>query len=1054
VFTNNRKSINSRANHKLHLAVLAALPMLVMAVPVAHAVTVNSPVAPVGATDNGAGGYTGGTYTLGNGSVQTITGGFMPRVDQTINDSTLSSANVNVIGGSNALDSLNLVIKANTTVTPATAAAILVEDDVIEGLYSSKNYSISVLTNGNSTVTNFGHIINADGGQVGNATALTSAANVGVQLGNDGDALIVKSGGSVDSSISVAKIGLVNTTGIDTAKVYGVNTDAGGAYSVTVEEGGSISASHGGVGAVYAVDGGGASQELTVENSGTISATRVTPLLASSLAGSNVLATALKAKLNSSDATYGAALNALSAQNVGNAAAIYIQEELEAFTLNNHATGILETTGDLTDVLYTRSWQTDITNEGIIRVNGYTNLNKNGLAIASVSDSLRVENLTIDNSGSIIGDIAVVNGNALRYWAIKKYGVAGAELTINSGAGQINSEITNTGSIAGDFYYSNGTHVLHNEAGTITGDINVDQRDTVCGAGTGAGLTCSIKPNSLSAIDPNTGEAGQLSRNLEYTVGADTLLVNNVSTAYNGNFTMHGTKSFTFENSGTMTGNVNIVTVGGQTGTYTNVYGDVVAKENSQITLIPTITASGAGSSLAAPSSNISGIGGTLTIVDAAGTSTADLATVAPKSLVTVHAGEYFKVAENLFGATTPQVDSVNTPLVNWLIAKNAGGNLVIGVDSVNSAATIAGVSATSAAAINGLLTSNTSIGGTVQGLTVAADIEKAGQQLRPEANNASMQATIATVDHVSSVIGGHQDEIRTASNGNSGVSTGEAAQGVGFWMQGFGFKGDQSKRGGIDGYTANTGGFVLGGDTLVGNGDFRVGGAVGYASTGIDGAGVTSTNRTDIDSYQGSLYGSYNAGAWYVDAALGYGKHQYDTKRYVALANASVTGQHDANQYLAKIGGGYPMQMGKVTITPMASLTYVNLDQAGYTETDRSNSGAALTVSSTKTDSFRSGLGAKVSVPLSEGAMKTAVEARAMWSHEFADTNQDIAARFAGGTSFTTNGVSQARDSANIGLGLNLSTANRQNLSVNYDAEVKSDYVGHTASVKFRYDF
>lgn len=1043
---NNSNHIEVRSNHKLHLAVLAALPMLMLSAPAVHAAPVTSPVVPVGATNNGAGGYTGGAYTLGDGSVQTITGGFMPRVDQTINDSTLSNANVNVIGGSNALDNLNLVIKANTTITPATAAAILVEDDVIEGLYTSKNYSISVLTNGGSTIKNSGHIVNADGGLAGTSTALTSAANVGVQLGNDGDVLVVKNGGSVSTSISVDKIGRVNSTAIDTAKAYGVNTDAGGAYAVTVEQGGSISASHGGVGAAYAVDAGGSSNSLVIENSGTISATRVTPLLTSSLSGSNVLATALKAKLNSTDATYGATLNALSAQNVGNVAAIYAQEEGDILTINNHATGILETTGDLTDVIYGRAWEQNINNEGIIRVNGYNAGNKNGMAIASVSDSLRVEQLNVDNSGSIIGDIAVVNGNALRYWAIKKYGVAGNELKINSGAGQINSDITNTGSIIGDFYYSNGTHVLTNNGGTITGDINVDQRDTVCGAGTASGATCSIKADSITAH--------ALSDNLEYTVGADTKVVNDTNTSYNGNFTMHGTKSFTFENSGTMTGNVNIVTVGGQTGTYTNVYGATVAKENSQITLIPTISSSGAGSSLTVPSTNISGIGGMLKIVDAVGDTTADLATIAPKSLVTVHAGEYFKVANSLYGVTLPQVSSEYTQLVNWNIAVNAGGNLVIGVDSVNSAATVAGVSTSSAAAIDALMAGNTAVGGLVQGLTVATDIEKAGQQLRPEANNASLQATIAAVDHVSSVIGGHQDETRTASNGNSGISTGETAQGVGFWMQGFGFKGDQNKRGGIDGYTANTGGFVLGGDTLVGNGDFRVGVALGYASTGIDGAGITSTNRTDIDSYQGSLYGSYNAGTWYVNAVLGYGRHQYDTKRYISLANASVTGQHDANQYLAKIGGGYPIQMGKVTVTPMASLTYVNLDQDGYTETDRSNSGAALTISSTKTDSFRSGLGAKVSVPLSDGSMKTAIEARAMWNHEFADTNQDIAARFAGGTSFTTNGVSQARDSANLGLGLSMNSANGQTLSVNYDAEVKSDYVAHTASVKFRYDF
>jgi outer membrane autotransporter protein len=312
----------------------------------------------------------------------------------------------------------------------------------------------------------------------------------------------------------------------------------------------------------------------------------------------------------------------------------------------------------------------------------------------------------------------------------------------------------------------------------------------------------------------------------------------------------------------------------------------------------------------------------------------------------------------------------------------------------------------------------------------------------------------MAAANQVSSVIGAHQEAVRTASNGNSGVSTGEAAQGAGFWMQGFGFKGEQKERGGVDGYTADTGGFVLGGDKAIGNGDVRVGAAFAYASTGINGEGVTTANRTDIDSYQGTVYGTYNAGAWYVDAALGYGQHQYDTKRYVALAGASITGKHDANQYLAKVGVGYPLAFGKATFTPLASLAYVNLDQDGYTETDPTASGAALTVGSTKTDSLRSGLGAKVSVPLSTGALNTALEARAVWNHEFADTQQDIASSFVGGTSFTTNGVAQARDSANLGLGVSLNSANGQTLSVNYDAEVKSDYVSHTAAVKFRYDF
>ncbi|MDP3330406.1 MAG: autotransporter domain-containing protein [Methylococcaceae bacterium] len=657
---------------------------------------------------------------------------------------------------------------------------------------------------------------------------------------------------------------------------------------------------------------------------------------------------------------------------------------------------------------------------------------------------MRTLELENTKTGVIKGDILVTNGNALRWYLLSTEGGAAGlnnRLNINSHYGQSDSEITNAGSIAGNFYYSNGTHELTNEeTGVITGNIDLDQRTTVATVICIAAATtvCPVASTTVANIKNPNGYAVT-------TVTGSNSFGNNTSIVT----TVVGSKDFTFENAGSFNGNITVRTA-------SSAALNGAPAITSKATLIPTITGSGAGSSLAAPSSNIAGMGSVLTINATAG---AGAVTVAPKTVVTVKAGEYFKVADTLTltgGATAPVVDSANTPLVNWNIATNASGNLVVGVDSLNSATTIAGVSTGSAAVIDALMNSNAStVGGALQNSAVTvAQLNKAGQQLRPEANNASMQATIAAVDHVSALIVKHQDETRLASNGNSGVSTGEAAQGVGVWMQGFGFKGDQDKRNGVDGYTANTGGFAIGADTVVGNGDFRVGGALGYASTGVDGDGVTSANRTDIDSYQGTLYGSWNAGAWYVDAALGYGRHQYDTKRFVTLANASVTGNHDANQYLAKLGGGYPIQLGKATLTPLASLTYVHLDQDGYTEKDRSNSGAALTVSDVKTDSFRSGLGAKLSVPLLEGSMKTAVEARAIWNHEFADTNQDIAARFAGGTSFTTNGVSQARDSANLGLGVNFSTANRQNLSMNYDAEVKSDYVGHTASVKFRYDF
>ena len=792
-----------------------------------------------------------------------------------------------------------------------------------------------------------------------------------------------------------------NSTSAAAANVRAIDSNISGDYIINNLATGVISASHTSIGAAQGVDAGGDVTNMTVNNSGTIISTRNEAITLTTNT-----ATSLKATSTSTTAT-----------NVGSAAGIYSQEELESIIINNSATGTITGVGKLNPAVYMRAGEQIVVNDGEISgsregsIGAYTY----GMAIGSVSDGGEIRTLDLTNTDTINGDILAVNSNAYRWYALSTAGTLDDRLNINSNWGQLDSTIANTGTINGSLYFSNGTHELTNEEGaTITDNIDVDQRDTICNNASGC---------SAGALGANTKQ---------------------FSTT---NFTVVGSKSFTFENAGDFGGDITIRTAS------SSVLGGATPVA-SHVTLIPTITGSGTGSSLTAPSANIAGMGSVLTIDATAGVGTV---AVAPKSLVTLKAGEYYKVADTLTltgGATTPTVDNENTPLVNWNIATSSG-KLVIGVASIESAATVDGVTALSAGAIDALMTATSStIGGSVQNLTVAEDIEHAGQQLRPEANNASTQAAMAAANQVSSVIGAHQEAVRTASNGNSGVSTGETAQGAGFWMQGFGFKGEQKERGGVDGYTADTGGFVLGGDKTIGNGDVRVGAAFAYASTGINGEGVTTANRTDIDSYQGTVYGSYDAGAWYVDAALGYGQHQYDTKRYVALAGASITGKHDANQYLAKVGVGYPLAFGRATFTPLASLAYVNLDQDGYTETDPTASGAALTVGSTKTDSLRSGLGAKVSVPLSTGKLNTALEARAVWNHEFADTQQDIASSFVGGTSFTTNGVAQARDSANLGLGVSLNSANGQTLSVNYDAEVKSDYVSHTAAVKFRYDF
>ena len=81
-------------------------------------------------------------------------------------------------------------------------------------------------------------------------------------------------------------------------------------------------------------------------------------------------------------------------------------------------------------------------------------------------------------------------------------GTFDARFNINSQFGQLDSTITNqeTGTITGNLYSGNGTHVLTNE-GTITGNIDVEQRMMLI-----SGLSCTVGAAECFADTTTTGQ--------------------------------------------------------------------------------------------------------------------------------------------------------------------------------------------------------------------------------------------------------------------------------------------------------------------------------------------------------------------------------------------------------------------------------------------------------------------------------------------------------------------------------------------------------------------
>ncbi len=386
--------------------------------------------------------------------------------------------------------------------------------------------------------------------------------------------------------------------------------------------------------------------------------------------------------------------------------------------------------------------------------------------------------------------------------------------------------------------------------------------------------------------------------------------------------------------------------------------------------------------------------------------------------------------------------------LVSW--QSSVANNQLTATATVNTAS-VANLSTGATTALNKVVGIGGALAERVMSLDSEAAVQKAAEQLKPDVKGSNVVGAMAAGSAVSGVIDGRSSGVQIASllrqSRASGVSTGEAIDGGGLWFQAFGFTGEQQARGGQDGYGVNSGGITVGADQLVDARDgLRVGAAFSYASS-------TVGSQTGINSYQGTLYASRELGAYYVSGEVGMGRHEYASNRTVVgeIAHASYAG----TQYGGKVEAGMPLQTEIGALVPIASLSASRLNFDGYTETGATG---ALSVDASQISSLRSGLGAKWLLPLADAAAGSALELRAMWSHEFGDARFDTTSKFvAGGSSFKTTGVEQERDSLSTGAAFKWSaTAGgvRQSLSFGYGAEIKRGYLSHTGYVQGRVDF
>ncbi len=293
-------------------------------------------------------------------------------------------------------------------------------------------------------------------------------------------------------------------------------------------------------------------------------------------------------------------------------------------------------------------------------------------------------------------------------------------------------------------------------------------------------------------------------------------------------------------------------------------------------------------------------------------------------------------------------------------------------------------------------------------------------------------------------------------SAGETGVSAGcEGLQGFEAWGRGFGEYLRQDPRGLSNGYRATVWGTAIGGDIPAFNNRVRMGLSGGYAQSGIN--SKDNSGKTDIDSYQGTLYAGYidAENPYYLNGAFSFAYNKYDSLRHIAVGTIMRTANsdYDGQQYSVLFDGGYTFKSGEFGITPIASLQYERLHLEGYTE---KNAGAFnLHVNSQNYDMLQSGLGMKLERPFKTETGTIIPEIHAKWLYDFIGDRQETTSTFSGGGgSFATNGFDPAQNSLNAGAKMTLIANNNWVLETNYDFEYKEDFTAHTGWADLRYKF
>ncbi|WP_091334332.1 autotransporter serine protease [Frateuria terrea] len=341
--------------------------------------------------------------------------------------------------------------------------------------------------------------------------------------------------------------------------------------------------------------------------------------------------------------------------------------------------------------------------------------------------------------------------------------------------------------------------------------------------------------------------------------------------------------------------------------------------------------------------------------------------------------------------------------------------------------------------------TSATAVGGFVAGaaqLQQAATLSSASQSLESlsgQLHAASAAMTFEAIDAGTRALSARFDRLLDSS-------------GTGGWVQDLGYHGGMARNG-----YSNVGVDLYG--TLVGQ-DMRLGnnGVAGFALSQSQGLGrlAESADQGHSHALEAMLYGGLVRGNAYLMGRVGTGNYRETMRRNLELgpALAGVASDSHGRYDVAYGESGYRATLGRLTLTPYASLQYARIDSSGFNEPGAW--GFGLKANARTIQRWQAGLGLRATREwnfANGGSLD--LQAHLAWQRAFAMSGDVFEASFTGIDQWAPlGGIGLSRYGGVAGVTLDWAMTPRAGLSFGLDHRFAQREQGSMATLAYRLAF